>query len=226
MFDRLNRSLQRALDPDKPGALGRQPTLETLIPGDVVSMWDYGDAIVQAVLECREELNRRVSEWRWNVLDDGRMLSTAPEGNALYDRAVVLHQDSPEFETLVCDPEQGGALKSFEARVREGTAARNPTLFEFEDKVYRVLSTGIFEARPVGAKGYPNLEVWRDINPTNPGDNVYFELEPTEEVPEGESGGEVLGIWTSHIVLLFGRELKPADVQTIYPRSEQEGTAH
>jgi hypothetical protein len=35
----------------------------------------------------------------------------------------------------------------------------------------------------------------------------------------------VLGIWTSHIALLFGRVLKPADVQAIYPRSEQEGTA-
>jgi hypothetical protein len=225
MFDRLNRAVKGALDPDKVNPQLRQPTLETLLPGDVVSMWDYGDAVVQAVLECREELNRRVTEWRWNVLDDSRMLSVAPEGNVLYERSAVLHQDSAEFETLTCDPEQGGALKGFEARVREGTAARNPTLFEFEDRVYRVVSTGIFDARPVGGRAYPNLEVWRDINPTRAGDNVYFELEPTEEVPEGESGNEVLGIWTSHIVLLFGRELKPADVQSIYPRSEQEGTA-
>ena len=225
MFDRLNRVVKGALDPDKVNPQLRQPTLETLLPGDVVSMWDYGDAVVQSVLDCREELNRRVSEWRWNVLDDGRMLSVAPEGNVLYERSVVLHQDSAEFETLTCDPEQGGALKAFEARVREGTAARNPTLFEFEDRVYRLLSTGIFDARPVGVGTFPKAEVWRDINPTNPGDNVYFELEPTEDLPEGESGAEVLGIWTTHIALLFGRELKPADVQTIYPRSEQEGTA-
>jgi hypothetical protein len=186
---------------------------------------DYGDAVVQAVLDCREELNRRVTEWRWNLLDDGRMLSVAPDGNVLYERTAVLHQNSAEFETLTCDPEEGGVLKAFEARVRAGTAARNPTLFEFEGHVYRVLSTGIFDARPVGARTFPPSEVWRDINPTNPGDNVYFELEPTEEVPEGESGADVLGIWTSHIALLVGRDLKPADVQAIYPRSEQEGSA-
>ena len=225
MFDRLNRALQGALDPDKVNPRLRQPTLETLEPGDVVSMWDYGDAVVQAVLDCREELNRRVTEWRWNLLDDGRMLSVAPDGNVLYERTAVLHQNSAEFETLTCDPEEGGVLKAFEARVRAGTAARNPTLFEFEGHVYRVLSTGIFDARPVGARTFPPSEVWRDINPTNPGDNVYFELEPTEEVPEGESGADVLGIWTSHIALLLGRDLKAADVQAIYPRSEQEGTA-
>ena len=65
--------------------------------------------------------------------------------------------------------------------------------------------------------------MWRDINPSNAGDNVYFELEPTIEVPPGDdSPTEVLGIWTSHIALLFGRPLKAADIQTIYPRSEQE----
>jgi hypothetical protein len=93
----------------------------------------------------------------------------------------------------------------------------------------RVVSTGIFDARPVGrtnaAGGYSKLDVWRDINPHDPGDNVYFELEPTEDVPEDETGSEVLGIWTTHIALLFGRELKAADVQTIYP-AEQGGTAH
>jgi hypothetical protein len=119
-------------------------------------------------------------------------------------------------------------LKAFEARVRQGTAARQPTLFEYDGRVYRVVSTGIFEARPAGAPSYrqdalPKAEVWRDIHPSNPADNVYFELEPTEDVPEGESGSEVLGIWTSHIALLFGRPLLPADVQTIYPAAGQEG---
>jgi hypothetical protein len=102
--------------------------------------------------------------------------------------------------------------------VRQGTAARNPTLFEFEGNVYRIVSTGIFDARVLDQASYPNLDVWRDINPSNPGDNVYFELEPTQE---DASGTEVLGIWTSHIALLFGRPLKAGDVQTIYPRSEE-----
>ena len=71
--------------------------------------------------------------------------------------------------------------------------------------------------------GFPNVDVWRDINPSNPGDNVYFELEPTQDVPAAQSGSEVLGIWTSHIALLFGRPLRPADIQAIYPHAEEQG---
>jgi hypothetical protein len=225
MFDRLKRDLQQAWDPSKPASQRPQPTVESLLPGDVVSLWDGGDHVVQSVLECREELNRRETRWRWNVLDEGRVLEVTPEGNTLYERTAILHQDSAEFETLTSDPDQGGALKAFEARVRQGNAARKPTLFEFQDRVYRVVSTGIFDAQPVGQTEYPNLAVWRDINPTNPGDNVYFELEPTEETPGDDSGSEVLGVWTTHIALLFGRPLKAADIQSIYPRAEQEGRA-
>jgi hypothetical protein len=218
MFDRINRILQQHLDPDRPAAEPRQPTIETLLPGDVVSFWDGGDHVVNAVLQCREELNGRETVWYWNLLDEGNVLEVTPEATTLYQRSVVLHQSSAEFETLTADPETGGVLKAFEARVRAGTAARNPTLFEFENGVYRVVSTGIFEARPVGQEHYPGVEVWRDINPTNPGDNVYFELEPTEDDPNVT---DVLGIWTSHIALLFGRPLKAGDIQTIYPRPEE-----
>jgi len=221
MFDRLNRAMRQHLDPDKTTPQLRQPTIDSLLPGDVVSFWDAGDSVVQAVLECREELNRRETVWRWNILDEGRVLEITPEANTLYERTAILRQSSAEFETLTADPEEGGVLKAFEARVRQGTAARNPTLFEYDGSVYRVVSTGIFAASGVGAGGYPNLDVWRDINPDNPGDNVYFELEPTEDVPEGDTGSEVLGIWTTHIALLFGRPLRGADVQTIYPRSEE-----
>jgi len=222
MFNRLNRALQQALDPDKPLPQPRQPTVEELLPGDVVSFWDGGDHIVSAVIECREELNGRPAVWRWNLLDEGQMLSIAPDGNTFYERTVVLHQDSAEFETLTADPDQGGVLKAFEARVRQGTAARNPTLFEYDKRVYRVVSTGIFAARTLEQAAYPNAEVWRDINPTSPGENVYFELEPTEETPGDDTGSEVLGIWTSHIALLFGRPLKAGDIQTIYPRAERQ----
>jgi hypothetical protein len=223
MFDRIKRDLQQAFDPSKPASQRPQPTVDTLLPGDVVSLWDAGDHVVQAVLECREELNGRQTVWHWNVLDEGRLLEATPEGNTLFERTVILHQDSAEFETLTSDPDQGGVLKAFEARVRQGIAARNPTLFEFEGRVFRVVSTGIFDARPIGQFGYPNLDVWRDVNPSNPGDNVYFELEPTEDTPGNDSASEVLGVWTSHIALLFGRPLKPADVQSIYPRAEPEG---
>ncbi|MGI9145462.1 MAG: hypothetical protein ACR2IK_02765 [Chloroflexota bacterium] len=223
MFNRLNRALQQALDPTTPAPAARVPTVETVLPGDVVSFWDGGDNVVQAALDCTEELNGRETAWRWNLLDDGKVLEVTPEGIVLYERTVILHQDSAEFETLTCDAEQGGALKAFEARVRQGTAARNPTLFEYDGRVYRVVSTGIFAAEPVGQTAFPNVDVWRDINPSNPGDNVYFELEPTEDVPAVESGSEVLGIWTSHIALLLGRPLRAGDIQAIYPHAEQEG---
>ena len=42
MFDRLNRALQQHLDPDKTAPQLRQPTIDDLLPGDVVSFWDYG----------------------------------------------------------------------------------------------------------------------------------------------------------------------------------------
>jgi hypothetical protein len=221
MFDRLNRALQQHLDPNRPLPQPRQPTVESLLAGDVVSFWDGGDSVVQAVIECREQLNQRDTVWRWNILDEGKVLEVTPEATTLYERTVVLHQSSAEFETLTADPDQGGVLKAFEARVRQGTAARNPTLFEYESNVYRVVSTGIFDGQPLEQPSYPNLEVWRDINPSNPGENVYFELEPTQETPDDTSGSEVLGIWTSHIALLFGRPLKAGDIQTIYPRSEE-----
>ncbi len=229
MFDRINRTLHQALDPDKIGEVkGRQPTVDTLLPGDVVSTWGTGDLVVQAVLECSETLNGRETRWRWNLLDEGRVLETAPDGNVLYSRTAVFHQDSPEFETLVADADEGGILKAFEARVRQGTAARNPVLFETQGRTYRIISTGTFDARSAGARShaaaaqYPPLEVWRDINPSNPGDNVYFEMEPTGEVAEDDEERIVLGIWTTHIALLFGKPLQHTDVQAIYPRSEEE----
>jgi hypothetical protein len=222
MFNRLNRAFQQALDPDKtPGGQGRQPTVESLLPGDVVSLWDGGDAVVEAVIECREDLNGRETVWRWNLLDGGRMLSVAPEGNVLYMRTIVLHQDTAEFETLTCDPAEGGVLKAFEARVREGSAARHPVLFEYGGRTYRVISTGTFGARPIGVPNstpgsFGKSEVWRDIDPARAGENVYFELEPTEE---SEDESEVLGVWTTHIALLFGKPLSGADIQSIYPHA-------
>jgi hypothetical protein len=218
MFEHLSRALRGAQG--SQSAAGRQPTLETLLPGDVISLWDGGDLVVQTVLDCQEELNQRLTTWRWNLLDEGRMVEVSPDGTFLYGRTVVLHQNSAEFETLTADPEQGGVLKAFEARVRQGTAARNPVLFEFEGATYRVTATGCFAARPIGTP-YPRLEVWRDIDPTKPGENVYFVLEPTDEAAAKPEESVVLGIWTTHIALLFGGELKEADVQAIYPRAEE-----
>lgn len=222
MFERLNRVLHQAGGGQAAGA-GRQPTLQTLLPGDVVSFWDGGDGVALSALACEEELNGRATSWRWVLFDGGRVLEVAPEGTVLYTRTVVLHQASAPFEQLTSDPEQGGVLKAFEQHVREGTAARNPVLFSLDGKSYRMVATGVFSAKAVGGrtpaeKQYPSVEVWRDVDPARSSENVYFEMESDDE--EGEN--VMLGIWTTHIALLFGKTLTDADVDSIYPRSEEE----
>jgi hypothetical protein len=62
--------------------------------------------------------------------------------------------------------------------------------------------------------------VWRGVDLRNPGNNVYFELDPTVESEAGEPDEVVLGVWTDHIALLFGHTIKGADIQSIYPRVE------
>jgi hypothetical protein len=216
MFDHLNRAIRDALgsEPSAP----RQPTLEQLLPGDVVSLWDGDDMVVQTVLDCSEELNQRTTTWRWNLLDENRMLETSSDGTFLYGRTAILHQGSVDFETLTA--QQDGVLVLFEARVRAETAARNPVLFQYAGITYQVTATGTFVAHPVGGPA-PTAQVWRDIDPVNAGTNVYFVLNPTDETAVKEEERVLLGIWTTHIALLFGHELGNADVQSIYPRAPE-----
>src|SRR5919206_307393 len=105
----------------------------------------------------------------------------------------ALHQAlDPDGSKVQSGQVRQPTLESLEPGVREGSAARHPVLFESQGKPYRVVSTGVFDARPAGVPSYTpgaysKAEVWRDINPTNPGDNVYFELEPTDPA-SGEDG--------------------------------------
>jgi hypothetical protein len=70
-------------------------------------------------------------------------------------------------------------------------------------------STGTFGVK---AHGKPLGEVWRDVSP-EADQNVYFGA-------EAPSGDQLLGIWTSHILLLVGRPLGITDVDAIYPGTE------
>lgn len=185
----------------------REPTVETLQPGDAVSFWDGEDAIVESVLDCEEQVGTRRTRWRWNLLRGGRMLETAPDDNVLYTTSEVFHQGSAPFEQLTGEPTVGGVLKTFEARVRAGTVGSNPVPFEYQGKQFQVRSTGTFGATALGPA--PSAEVWRDIA-DDPGQNVYFEL----EAPDGSQG---LGVWTTHILLLTGEPLKGTDIRSIYP---------
>jgi len=184
----------------------REPTVETLAPGDAVSFWDGEDALVETVLECEEQVGARRTRWRWNLLRGGRVLETAPDGNVLYTSSEVFHQGSAPFEALTADPASGGVLKMFEARVRAGTLGSNPVYYEYQGKQLQVRSTGTFSATAIGMP--PRGEVWRDIA-DDPSQNVYFEMDAAD-------GTQGLGIWTTHILVLVGEPLRATDIRNIY----------
>jgi len=207
MFRRARRVLAR----EQPSPALRQPTLDDLRPGDAISFWDGQDDVVESVVQSREELGGRTSTWRWVVLSSGHVLEVAPDTNALYDQSTVLQQGSEPFYALTTEPEHGGALKTFEARVRDESIAREPVSVTLDGKQWSVESTGTFMAAYLGPP--PEQEVWRDIS-ESPSDNVYFEL-------RGEDHSSALGIWTTHILLLQGRPLEESDIQSLYPGGEE-----
>jgi len=198
--------------PAKPSQPPRQPTVEDLRPGDAISFWDGADEVVESVVIGREELGGRASTWRWTILAGGRVIEVAPDANVLYSPGTVFQQGSEPYYSLTADQDAGGALKAFEARVRDESIAKNPVGVALQGKQWTVESTGTFNASYVGPA--PKDEVWRDIS-TNPADNVYFELHTAD-------GDVALGIWTSHILLLEGRPLEETDIQNLYPGPTEE----
>ncbi len=204
---------ERGPEPPASSASPRQPTVETLRPGDAITFWDGEDALVDCVLECEEQLGARRTRWRWNLLRGGRMLETAPDGNVLYPSSAVLYQGTAPFDELTGEPAVGGVLKTFEARVRAGTVGANPVFFDYEGHHFQMRSTGTFGATPLGPP--PTAEVWRDLA-DDPSQNVYFELESSD-------GAQGLGIWTTHVLLLIGEALKTTDIRSMYPGQPNPG---
>jgi hypothetical protein len=194
---------------DPASSAPREPTVDSLQPGDAIAFGDGSNGVVVSVLECSERVGPRDNAWRWSFLDDQKLLEAAPDGNALYDRCEVARQGDERFNHLVAEAGQGGILKLFEQRVRAGTSGNNPLTFEHAGLSFRMRSTGTFAAKTLGQ---PLGEVWRDISP-DPNQNVYFKA----DAPSGE---RLLGVWTSHILLLVGRPLGLTDVDAIYPGAE------
>lgn len=179
--------------------------LNTLKAGDVVALWDGKELVVDRVVECQETLPARVTRWRWVFLDGDQLLAVAPVGNVLYNATTILHQGSEPYEQITGEVENGGVLKTFEARVREGSVGGSPVFYEHEGQRYRIQSTGTFAAPD---QPLPDREVWRDVQ-VEEGQNVYFRM-------AGAAGTQLLGIWTSHIALLMGQPLGATDVREIY----------
>lgn len=194
-----------------PGEIAVPKTVANLGPGDALAFWDGQNCVVDAVLDCTEQVGSRVTRWQWVVLNDNRMLEVAPDGNTVFAMPDILYQGSASFEQLTTD---NGVLKTFEQRVREGVAGSQPVHFRHGQSNYQIKSTGTFTS--IFKAETPTQEVLRDIGP-NAGDNVYFEM-------EGSSGSQALGIWTSHIAWYTGQPLKESDIVSIYPK-RKEGRA-
>jgi hypothetical protein len=200
LLGRWERMRQRRKDAGH--APVQETTPQTLRPGDALMLWNGDDRIVQTTLALAEHLNNRETDWRWLLLDGDTVLEVLSGGETVYyDRWEIVQQGSVDFVRLVGD--QDGLLRVFEARVRDGSSALNPTVFEYDGGQWQLLATGTFVVRDAagGALG----EVWRDVTP-NEGDNVYAKF-------VGSGGEKALAVWTTHIGFLRGRDLGPSDLR-------------
>ena len=149
---------------------------------------------VETALRCAEELGGAWTRWQWLFLDDGSLLELAPRGSHRYDRHRVLDRAQPLYQQLVA---QDGVLVRFEARVRTGTVAAQPTYVTIDRREYvaRATGTALVEARdgaPIALGAWSALADDRD-------QNVWFLLGAID------GADAVLGLWTRGLCLSFGR---------------------
>ena len=180
---------------------------QRLEPGDAVILWLKGSRIVQVVYDVSEVIEGTTTRWRWAFLDDGTLLEHSPDGDWLYTDHQVVTQGSPLFEELLAPD---GALMRFEERVRMQTSGRQPVYLMLKDKRYRVTHTGTMAIRKTGEA--PPLLPWQAIA-SDSKDNVYFGMVNPDDEDDG-----VLGIWTGHVCLSYGRALAPTDIESVYRR--------
>jgi hypothetical protein len=181
--------------------------LGDLEPGDAIDFWGEGHRIVKSVYECSERLGDREYAWRWVFLDDGSLVEHSLDGQWRYTEHEIVPQGSALFSALVGP---GGALEQFEARVRDDSAGDNPLVVTLRDREYRVTSTGTVV--PARRGDPPRLAPWTQFV-RRADENVYFSLVAADD----ESSG-VLGIWTSHVCLSFGRPIAETDIDAVFRR--------
>lgn len=205
MFDRLRDSIGGKKKPPPPAAVRLTEKPADLQRGDVIVLWESGDAVVTATLDCWENLNGRQTSWRWLMLGSGAVIETAGAGDVLFEATVVLHQGSAAFQQLTGSQAEPGVLQRFEARVRDGTVGSDPVTISIDSVLYRVLGTGTFLS---DQKGPLTSEVWRDLS-EDEGQNVYVRL-------QGSDGSTALAVWTTHIALLTGKPFPSSAIKGLY----------
>jgi hypothetical protein len=175
---------------------------QDLLPAGARLEVDGATRRVETALRCAEELAGVWTRWQWLFLDDGSLLELAPRGAHRYDRHRVLDRAQPLYQQLVA---QDGVLVRFEARVRAGLVAAQPTYVTIDRREYRARATGTVrvEAREGPA---PALGAWSALA-DEPDQNVWFLLDAIDG-PDG-----ALGLWTRGLCLSFGRpaEWRPLD---------------
>ena len=179
--------------------------LDNLLPGDALEIWADGTFSVSTVFKCYESLDTGAIEWRWMFLDDGSMIEVSPDGFFRYREHRILNQGTVTYEELVA---QDGALVRFEERVREGTSGRRPVHVTIDDKQYRITCTGTVRADRLGA--VPEPLPWQHFN-TDSNENVYFGMVDIED-----EDNVILGLWTAHVCLSFGKAFERSDVTSVY----------
>jgi hypothetical protein len=148
----------------------------------------------ETMLRCAELLDGRRTEWTWTLVDDGDVLEQSVRGTFRFGRHRVLDRATDLFQQLAA---QDGVLVRFEARVRAGLTALEPTILTIDRREYRVEATGTFSVvERIGPP--PALGGWSAIG-DDPAENVYFLLASIDD------DERALGIWTGQICLSFGR---------------------
>jgi hypothetical protein len=200
LLGRMERMMKQRREAGHMGPV-RDVSPATLQPGDALMAWNGDDRLVQTALECAEHLNGRETDWRWLLLDGDTALEVTASHTVYYSTSEVIYQGTAEFLRLVGD--QDGLLRTFEARVRDGSNALNPVFYEHASDRWQINSTGTFVVGSSAGAALP--EVWRDVTP-NEGDNVYAKF-------TGSQGTKALAVWTTHLVLLTGQEVGPSDLR-------------
>lgn len=182
--------------------------LGTLAPGDAISFWGEGNKIVRTVFDCAEGIGARRYTWRWYFLDDDSLVEYSADGQWRYTEHEVVPQGSALFSDLVGP---GGLLEQFEARVRNDSVGDNPVFVTLRDRLYRVTSTGVVDASRRGEP--PHLAPWANLI-QKPEENIYFSLIAADDEEQG-----VLGLWTTHVCLSFGRPIGETDIDGVFRRT-------